>query len=533
MTDGSFGSNKSEFCAKYFEGLLWVMRYYYRGCESWTWFYPYHYAPFASDLVECGIDAKSIVFEKGVIFTPLEQLMSVLPAASARGVLPDTFVELMREKSGSPIEDFYPEDFELDLNGKRFAWQGIALLPFVDEKRLRDALSPLYQTLSDEERERNETGNDFLFVNKHTPLGQLITSTLSTPSNSNDNSAVDGDDGGAESGERKKTGRVEIPVEMSGGVLFGAVLRFEAPRAADLDYVGRVGVAEYVMKEDGEGRHVCRMLEGVTDSPKKVLEIADKYEVQSGMLGWKTAKFGPLGVAAKRMAQMRGATAVDAARRAGGIGIGGGPGGAGHGPGPGGKAANGMSFQRAAPPQRPQYSVSVRASNPNTSPMQMGAPGAAQPRWIAQQQQQTQQLGGTHAAAFPGTAGAAQQVQARYSVYYQAASSVGVAPPRVDHNAKTRALSGPATESMRRTIFAKRNASQQSIPSAAPPAATPNARGPFGNANANLLFSQAPPHNPANPSTSAQSANPTQTQHHRSFGFGPPSNQTGHYGSRR
>lgn len=51
----------------------------------------------------------------------------------------------------SLIIDFYPTDFKIDLNGKKFAWQGVALLPFVDEERLFRALEPYYDLLTEAE----------------------------------------------------------------------------------------------------------------------------------------------------------------------------------------------------------------------------------------------------------------------------------------------------------------------------------------------------------------------------------------------
>ena len=64
----------------------------------------------------------------------------------------------------SPIKDFYPSTFEIDMNGKRMAWQGVALLPFIDEKRLLEAMHPRYPNLTEEEKRRNTWGNNVLFV---------------------------------------------------------------------------------------------------------------------------------------------------------------------------------------------------------------------------------------------------------------------------------------------------------------------------------------------------------------------------------
>ncbi|TPX50279.1 hypothetical protein SeLEV6574_g01014 [Synchytrium endobioticum] len=144
---------------KYVEGLCWVLAYYYQGVPSWKWFYPYYYSPFASDFG--GIGDLDIKFELGEPFKPFEQLMAVFPARS-RQHIPSAFHQLMTDPD-SPIYDFYPIRFDVDMDGKKYAWQGVAKLPWIDENRLLEAMSPVYPLLTSEEVSRNQFGYDILY----------------------------------------------------------------------------------------------------------------------------------------------------------------------------------------------------------------------------------------------------------------------------------------------------------------------------------------------------------------------------------
>ncbi|CAH8872099.1 unnamed protein product [Trichobilharzia szidati] len=174
-----------EFCTKvgqeYALGLCWVLAYYYQGCASWDWYFPYHYAPFASDF--CKIEELNVDFtkEKTKPFRPLEQLMGVFPADS-RSHVPPAWQDLMTDPE-SPIIDFYPTNFKVDLNGKRFAWMGVALLPFVDEVRLLKALDARRDRLTKEEVDRNVRGSDQLFCRADHPAGPLLESLYKTEAN--------------------------------------------------------------------------------------------------------------------------------------------------------------------------------------------------------------------------------------------------------------------------------------------------------------------------------------------------------------
>lgn len=150
-----------ELVGAYIVGIQWVLKYYYDGVASWGWFYPFHYAPKISDLKDIQRFGNH-KFTIGTPFKPFEQLMGVLPSLSKK-LLPTAYQDLMTDPT-SPIIDFYPRNFDLDMNGKKQDWEAIVKIPFIDEKRLLEAMNNREQRLTKEERERTKFGDSFKFT---------------------------------------------------------------------------------------------------------------------------------------------------------------------------------------------------------------------------------------------------------------------------------------------------------------------------------------------------------------------------------
>ncbi|CAF1165139.1 unnamed protein product [Adineta ricciae] len=144
---------------QYIEALQWILKYYYQGCPSWSWFYPHHYAPYLSDLTN--FKHLQLTFQRGTPFKPFEQLLGVLPPTS-RYLLPTALQPLMIDVE-SPLLHFYPEDFQLDQNEKKQDWEAIVLLPFIDEQLLLTSIKKYYNNLDTNEKMRNQHSSSLCF----------------------------------------------------------------------------------------------------------------------------------------------------------------------------------------------------------------------------------------------------------------------------------------------------------------------------------------------------------------------------------
>ena len=147
----------------YLQGLKWCLAYYTCGCVSWQWYYPYSYAPFLGDMNDLDQFNSEIQFDLGTPLQPFQQLLSCLPPGSV-DLLPSCYHTLMLDDS-SPLIEYYPKSFHIDMHGEKQSHLGVVSLPFIDASRLCH-VENLYRRLNEEEKHRNSFGTTCVYLAK-------------------------------------------------------------------------------------------------------------------------------------------------------------------------------------------------------------------------------------------------------------------------------------------------------------------------------------------------------------------------------
>lgn len=138
----------------------WVFHYYTKGCPSWTWHFPYFYAPHLVTIAKyCEEHVSKFDLDRPPL--PLEQLLCILPPQSSK-FLPEAAQHLM---TSPELKQFYPSTFDVDLNGRRYEHEGVVLIPFVDIQLIREEVQKIHNQLTEEEIVRNTIACDLLIGN--------------------------------------------------------------------------------------------------------------------------------------------------------------------------------------------------------------------------------------------------------------------------------------------------------------------------------------------------------------------------------
>ena len=158
---------KNKMFNLYLQGLQWVLLYYYQGVKSWRWFYPYNYAPMISDFenIDFNFNEKlDKIFEndKSEPYSPFQSLLFILPKTSF-DLLPPCYKNFPEQ-----APEYFPENVDIDYNGKHTPWEAVVLLPFLDEKKVLD-LEKQDRKLSKEEEVYDKWGKSFKFLKNEIP----------------------------------------------------------------------------------------------------------------------------------------------------------------------------------------------------------------------------------------------------------------------------------------------------------------------------------------------------------------------------
>jgi 5'-3' exonuclease len=141
----------------YLESLMFTLKYYFKGCPSWTWHYKYRISPLLSDIYYVLdnnlIDLNNIHFDIGVPYTPFQQLMIILPP-QMNSLVPSVLRPIMTNDT-LLCTQFYPTEIKLDVTVGIKTIYSEAILPEIDEDLLLETIKKYEKKLKPDEIIRN------------------------------------------------------------------------------------------------------------------------------------------------------------------------------------------------------------------------------------------------------------------------------------------------------------------------------------------------------------------------------------------
>ena len=179
-------SNIENIVIQYLESLIWSAKYYYRELPSWSWFYPFHYAPSFRDIFQflqkmettytaslsgIGLDEEpwkfaylrnnvnNVVFTKHRPIKPLELLLMVLPIKSSKYLPAEIQNLLVPEVSAIELKPYFPKKYKVCVAFHSYTWECKPVIPVINYNNIRTVFSRI--NLSTSEKKRNVVGNEF------------------------------------------------------------------------------------------------------------------------------------------------------------------------------------------------------------------------------------------------------------------------------------------------------------------------------------------------------------------------------------
>lgn len=147
-------------CQTYLDGLQWNLLYYTSDCPDWKWFYPYPCAPCLRELCQY-LDNRIYIknFNTNKPFLPTEQLFFVIPKGSIT-LLPDSYQKLLLTDNLLEIENYFPEDFQLDILNNIWFHECNPIIPVLEESIIRKYIDKVQLDRFD--NEKNKCLNDVI-----------------------------------------------------------------------------------------------------------------------------------------------------------------------------------------------------------------------------------------------------------------------------------------------------------------------------------------------------------------------------------